>query len=362
MKKCLSMILAVLLLCGGIVSVSLAEGEDLYEYTVNGKNVVITGVKDKEIKKAEVPAEIDGKKVTAIGSQAFYGCNDLKTVVLPEGLQKIEYCAFENCTELESINIPDSLTTIGGEAFAACFELENIEISPYHKVFGVNSDILFRKKDMTLIKYLGKVEEDAEIIANEYDVFWGMKKIANDAFNACKLTAINLPATVQNIEDRAFVSCYYLKEIVIPEGVKSLGSQLFMYDMALESVTIPSTVTKIGNGIFSYCEKLKEINVSPKNRSFEAKDLLLIEKKSQKIISASPAIEGAFTIPDGIKAIGGVAFQGCEKITELTIPDSVKQIDYSAFWNCDQMTIKGHAGSAAQKYCEENNMKFEVIE
>ena len=355
MKKCLSMILAVLLLCGGIVSVSLAEGEDLYEYTVNGK-------KDKEIKKAEVPAEIDGKKVTVIGSQAFYGCNDLKTVVLPEGLQKIEYCAFENCTELESINIPDSVTEIGDEAFAACFVLENVEISPYHKVFGVNSDILFRKKDMTLIKYLGQVEEDATIIANEYDVFWGMKTIANDAFNACKLTAINLPTTVQNIESCAFVSCYYMKEMVIPEGVKTIGSQVFMHDYALESVTIPSTVTKIGDGIFNGCDKLKEINISPKNRNYETKDLLLIEKKTQKIIGASCVIEGKLTIPEGIKAIGSVAFQSCGKITELTIPDSVKTIEWGAFWNCDQMTIKGHAGSAAQKYCEENNMKFEVIE
>ncbi|QTE75569.1 leucine-rich repeat domain-containing protein [Clostridiales bacterium FE2010] len=362
MKKCLSMILAVLLLCGGIFAVSLAEGEDLYEYTVNGKNVVITGVKDKEIKKAEVPAEIDGKKVTAIGSQAFYGCNDLKTVVLPEGLQKIEYCAFENCTELESINIPDSVTEIGAEAFAACFVLENVEISPYHKVFGVNSDILFRKKDMTLIKYLGQVEEDATIIANEYDVFWGMKTIANDAFNACKLTAINLPTTVQNIESCAFVSCHYMKEMVIPEGVKTIGSQVFMHDYALESITIPSTVTKIGDGIFNGCDKLKEINISPKNRNYETKDLLLIEKKTQKIIGASCVIEGKLTIPDGIKAIGSVAFQSCGKITELTIPDSVKTIEWGAFWNCDQMTIKGHAGSAAQKYCEENNMKFEVIE
>ena len=362
MKKCLSMILAVLLLCGGIIACSIAEEQDLYEYTVNGKNVVITGVKDKEIKKAEVPAEIDGKKVTAIGSYAFDSCTELKSVVLPEGLQKIEYCAFSNCVELESINLPDSLTTIGGEAFAACFKLENVEISPYHKVFGVNSDILFRKKDMTLIKYLGQVEEDARIIKNEYDVFWGMKTIANDAFNASKLTAINLPATIQDIESCAFVSCYYLKEMVIPEGVKSLGSQVFMYDISLESVTIPSTVTKIGNGIFCYCENLKEINVSPKNRSFETKDLLLIEKKSQKIISVSPAIEGAFTIPDGIKAIDGVAFQGCKKITELTIPDSVKQIDSSAFWNCEQVIIKSHAGSVAQKFCEENNLKFEVIE
>ena len=85
-------------------------------------------------------------------------------------------------------------------------------------------------------------------------------------------------------------------------------------------------------------------------------------KKAQKIISASAAIEGQFVVPDGIKAIGGVAFQGCEKMTEIVIPDSVKKIDWSAFWNCEHVLVKGHAGSAAQKFCEQAELNFEVIE
>ena len=362
MKKLLSMILAVLLLCGGILAGSLAEGEEMYEYKVKGKTAIITAVKDSNLVNAVIPAEIDGKKVVGIANDAFHNCTHLKSVVIPEGVQKIENWAFPNCTSLESINIPDSLTTLVRVPFAACFKLGKVEISPYHKVFGVNNDILFRKKDMTLIKYLGQVEDDVKIEKNEYEVFWGIKNIEEDAFIASKLTAIKLPETVQNIGMCAFTQCYLLKSMEIPEGVKSLGTQLFMHDFALESVTIPASVTKIGDGIFSYCTSLKEINVSPKNRNFEANGLLLIDKKTQKIISASAAIEGQFTIPDGIKAIGGVAFQGCEKMTELIIPDSVKKIDWSAFWNCEQVLIKGHAGSAAQKFCEQNNLQFEVIE
>ena len=39
-----------------------------------------------------------------------------------------------------------------------------------------------------------------------------------------------------------------------------------------------------------------------------------------------------------------------------------KKIDWSAFWNCEHVLVKGHAGSAAQKFCEQAELNFEVIE
>ncbi|MBR5961089.1 MAG: leucine-rich repeat domain-containing protein [Clostridia bacterium] len=361
MKKCLIVILAVLL-CGGILSGSLAEGQGLYEYTVKGKKAVITAVTDKSIEKAEIPAEIDGYKVAAIGEDAFADCENLKTVTIPEGVQKIDNWAFENCSELSRINIPNSVTTLGEVPFAACFRLGSVTISPDHKVYGVSNDALYRKKDKTLLRFLAQYATGVEPYDIEYKVTDGIQCIGEEAFDGTKLTSIILPASVRKIDRCAFVSCYFLKEMVIPEGVKTIGDQVFMCDSALESVTIPDSVTKIGKGIFSSCTSLKNINISPKHRYYETKDLLLIEKKTRTIISASAAIEGEYTIPDDIRAIGNTAFQGCAGLSELTIPDSVKSIGRTAFWNCDHIIIKGHAGSVAQKFCEENEMRFEVIE
>ena len=37
--------------------------------------------------------------------------------IIPEGENKISFCAFQNCNELKSIVIPDSVTEIGDCAF-----------------------------------------------------------------------------------------------------------------------------------------------------------------------------------------------------------------------------------------------------
>ena len=89
MKKCLSVILAVLLLCGGIITGSLAEKHKPYIYTVKDGEAIITGVTDKKIKQAEIPAELKGNKVVAIGESAFADCEKLKTVTVPEGVESI---------------------------------------------------------------------------------------------------------------------------------------------------------------------------------------------------------------------------------------------------------------------------------
>lgn len=351
MKKCLSMILAVLLLCGGIITGSLAEGE--FEYTAKGKNAEITAINGEG--EIEIPAELDGKKVTSIGYYAFNGNCNVTKVTLSEGLQKIEGRAFANSSSLKSINIPDSVTVIASNTFSSCSALKSIEISPYHKTFGVSNDVLFNKKDMKLLRYFGD-ETDT------YEVFWGIKSIGEDSFNCSEMSTIILPDSLKEIDFCGFIGCSSLTDIFIPNGVKSIGTQAFCFCSSLKTINIPASVTYIGPGVFNYCDYLTDIQVDPANKTFEVKDLLLIDKNKKTVISSTSAVEGAVEIPDGIKEIGPSAFQGCDKLTEITIPDSVKKIGDNSFWNCDKLVVKGHAGSFAQKFCEQMNLKFEVIE
>lgn len=55
-----------------------------------------------------IPAEIDGKKVTEIGTKAFYGCKNLNSVIIPEGVTAIDMYAFAFCNNLSSVTIPKS--------------------------------------------------------------------------------------------------------------------------------------------------------------------------------------------------------------------------------------------------------------
>ena len=351
MKKCLSMILAVLLLCGGILSGSLAEGE--FEYTAKGKNAEITVINGTG--EIEVPAELDGKKVTSIGMYVFNGNTTVKKVTLPEGLQKIERSAFANNDKLKELNIPDSVTSIGNGAFSSCSALETVEISPYHKTYGICNKQLFLKKNMTLLRCYGNENGTCE-------VFWGIKSIGEEAFNGSKVRAVILPDSVTAIGACAFISCGNLKNIFIPDSVKSIGIQAFCFCESLESISIPAGVIRIEPGIFNYCGKLTDIQVDPANKKYEAQGMLLIDKTRKTVVSATSALKGTVEIPDGIKEIDNSAFQGCSDVKEMISPDSVKKIGVGAFSNCPTLVVKGHAGSGAQKYCEQNNIRFEVIE
>ena len=74
-----------------------------YDYRVlNDGTVEITDYKGSDTNLV-IPSEIDGKKVTSIGEDAFF-----------------------DCPSLENVNISDSIKTIGSGAFYGCRKLNNV--------------------------------------------------------------------------------------------------------------------------------------------------------------------------------------------------------------------------------------------
>ena len=58
--------------------------------------------------------------VTSIGDKAFYECNSLTSVTIPNSVTSIGNMAFYECSGLTSITIPNSVTSIGDYAFCGC--------------------------------------------------------------------------------------------------------------------------------------------------------------------------------------------------------------------------------------------------
>ena len=67
-----------------------------------------------------------GDSVTYIGYSAFYGCDNLTSVVIGDSVTSIGEAAFSFCYSLTSVEIPDSVTSIGYEAFEYCYRLTSI--------------------------------------------------------------------------------------------------------------------------------------------------------------------------------------------------------------------------------------------
>ncbi len=78
-------------------------------------------------------------KVTSIGGRAFYSCENLETVKLPESIISIGNGAFCDCANLRLINIPSSVIEIGSSAFYGdtCLTIERTDDA--YTTDGLNS-------------------------------------------------------------------------------------------------------------------------------------------------------------------------------------------------------------------------------
>lgn len=121
-RRLVSLMMALILAIALAVPASAAEltydvpGGKLYFDAATG---TITR-SDDTITEADIPAEINGIPVTAIGSAAFAQRYDLTRVTIPDTVTTIGRSAFYGCRSLTGIVIPDSVTSIDQDAFRNC--------------------------------------------------------------------------------------------------------------------------------------------------------------------------------------------------------------------------------------------------
>ncbi|MCR5835461.1 MAG: leucine-rich repeat domain-containing protein [Lachnospiraceae bacterium] len=119
-----------------------AETFDCFTYEVQEDDTIkITScqiIRDTDMSYIEdlvIPAQINGKKVTRIGSYAFSNLpSDILNITIQSGITTIDSYAFANCDSIYSLAIPDTVTDIGEKAFLNCKELGYINIPRDAKV------------------------------------------------------------------------------------------------------------------------------------------------------------------------------------------------------------------------------------
>ncbi len=154
--------------------------------------------------------------VTKIGDGAFYGCNGLTSVTIPNSISIIGTSAFQ-CCGLTSITIPNSISVIGTRAFRECNSLISVVIPNSVLELGIS------------------------------------------AFSWCSgLTSVTLPNSKSKIESGLFSGCINLTSVTIPDSVTEIGDYAFER-CGLTSITIPSKVSKIGPYAFIDCNSLTAV-------------------------------------------------------------------------------------------------------
>ena len=212
-----------------------------WNYVENGVSTTDTPWFDSyrnDIKKVIIE---DG--ITHIGEYAFYECESLESAKLPDSVNSIGNSAFSNCESLTEVNIPNGVKKI--EDFTFCFaQITSIEIPDSVVSIGVQAFFACEKlKNVTLPA--------------------GLETLDEEAFGSCNnLTEITIPGSVKTISTNAFAFCWGLDSITIEEGVEEIGEEAFYYNDQLKSVTIPRSVKKIDSNAFAECPSLKSVTIS----------------------------------------------------------------------------------------------------
>ena len=104
--------------CSGLTSVVIP---DSVTDIADNLFAAVTNMDIKFSKTADIRSNLTsvtlGKGVTRIGESAFFRCNKLAEIVIPDSVTSIGNIAFQGCSSLKSIRIPAGVTEIGPTAF-----------------------------------------------------------------------------------------------------------------------------------------------------------------------------------------------------------------------------------------------------
>jgi len=249
----------------------------------------------------------------------------LKEVKLPTSLASIGN-AFYGCENLEVITVPDGsqLTNIQGLAFTTCLALRE-----------------FKFEGSCILKNIGSDTFANLAHLERFDVPQSVTDIVRNAFSGCSsLATVNFDenARIIHIRTGAFADCG-LTEITIPNSVINIEKEAFRNCEAKTNVNVSANLTNIDPEAFNYCWKFDNITVDEANPVYSNVDgfLLTIDKETLVIFPPGEANSNFTLLPPSITKIGDFAFYDCKKRENVVIPNKVTSIGERAFGLCNNL-------------------------
>lgn len=189
--------------------------------------------KCQNLKKVDIPEN----SVSRIGDFAFSECKSLSDLVLPNGVTSLGESAFQNAG-IKHITLSNNLLSIGDFAFLYCKELEGIVIGDGLETIGESA-------------------------------FWGCENLLN----------ITIPENVKLIEKRAFKNCPHLRSVVCKAPIPPIG-EAEMFDLNSENrkIYVPAKSLELYKNALFWSDYASDIyaleddnnSTDPINSNYEA--------------------------------------------------------------------------------------------
>ena len=275
----------------------------------------------------------------SIPAKAFYYCDNLTSVIIPENVMTIGANAFYYSQRLKSLTIPTSVTNINDNAFYYAIE-DRHELVPQHRTLNV---------------YISDLAAWCNIDFGS-DVFSSLSYARDQTryteyfklyINGSIWDPLIIPEEVTKIKDNVFLLCKSIRYIELHEGITSIGKNSFAY----------SSVSLVSGG-----KGLKSIGES----AFEGLDISSIRLYDGLTSIGKSAFRNtklkSIVLPKTLETIGESAFYYCSGLTSITIPNSVTSIGDNAFYGCNDLKYVIFTSASLPTFTYQTKYyKFKVI-
>ena len=312
--------------------------------------------------------------ITAVGENAFYACVFAEEVILPESCSVIRPYAFADCANLREVYIPGGAVEIN--AFAGCLALrtvtlgkgvtalcrdaslapdtienqynafagcgvENFAVEEGNPFFSTVDGVLFTADGRELLAFPGYRE-------GSYTVPDGVEIIQSRAFSSCGyLSEVILPASVRRIGTEAFSGTPYDFRITLNEGLTHIGEMAFA-DSAIEEIAVPGSVVSMSASIFSNCPNLTKVTFGEGITAIPDWTFDSCKNLTEVVLPSTVSAIGdyafnlcknlcAITLPEGLRSLGEHAFESCVSLEKISLPEGITTLPESVFDFCNRL-------------------------
>lgn len=245
-----------------------------------------------------------------IGDGAFLKTNLVGTLIIPEGVVKIDRFAFNVPSLNGSLELPTSLETIGENAFFMASLRGSLNLPKNIKYIGDGA-------------FSGCSEFTGSLLLPE-----SLEYIGSSAFSSCRglSGSLEIPHKITNINDRVFSYCSFDGQLILHNNITNIGDNAFDGCRFRGALNLPSSLLTIGSGAFKYNKFSGEL------RFPESLAVL-----GECAFGGCSRLTGIVELPKEIAGIAPELFWGCSSLEGVVIPKYVESIGSLAFSECTQL-------------------------
>lgn len=258
-----------------------------------------------------------------IGTGCFAMCEGLTEVIIPDTVLRIGNQAFNSCPNLTKVQFSNSLQFIGSYAFTGCTNLQEIDLQVDSSICTIGKEVFARCPKLKTVHF--------------GDFF---TTIAENMFESCGFTTLELPDAISTIHSLAFRYCTSLTKFTTAASYIGYGALLGC--TSLEKVILTNEYLNLetdnpGYSIFDQCSVLNTAGPlgSGKDIEFAWREKIpdYAFMRNRYSYSNSNNSLSEVVLPNTLTSIGIQAFKN-SVFTTIDLPLSLTTIGEAAFEGC----------------------------